>query len=213
MKKQILFLLGGVLIVAVLVVIGRFLVTAPAPVPQDAVITGTWRVNKENGQTVAEEYMIFSPDAQARDLREGKEYLASEYTVQGNRLSLTAMKISFEITLLSQRQMILTGSDGSRRELMQVDGTDCAPDTLTGVWRVKMQAGKAVTGETITFETGTLTDRRDGKEYLKSAYTYQEGLLTLEQGNMAFEAFTCGEALMLWEREGGYVWELVREEA
>lgn len=213
MKKQILFLLGGALIVAALVGIGWFLVTSPAPAVQDAEITGTWKVCKENGRDVAQEYMIFSPDSQVRDLREGKEYLASDYTVRGNRLSVTAMQTSFEISMLSRRQMILTGSDGSRRELMQVDGTDCAPDTLAGVWRVTMQAGKAVTGETITFEEKTLTDRRDGKEYLKSGYTYQKGVLTLQQGNMAFDVFTCGEALMLWEREGGYVWELIREEA
>lgn len=102
--------------------------------------------------------------------------------------------------------MVLRG--GSHYELMRIDGIGAFPENLAGEWQVVMQAGKPVLQERVVFEGDTLRDLRGGKEYLASAYTYQNGVITVEQMNAEFEAYTCGQALMLFEKNGGYVWEL-----
>ena len=205
MKKQIWFLLGGAVIVAALVAIAWFLLATPAPAAENVDPSGVWKVCKADGEVAGDEYMIFD-GGKLTALRAGEAYFEGLYEVTGDTVSVPELAKQYTASLLSERQMVLRG--GSHYELMRIDGIGAFPENLAGEWQVVMQAGKPVLQERVVFEGDTLRDLRGGKEYLASAYTYQNGVITVEQMNAEFEAYTCGQALMLFEKNGGYVWEL-----
>ncbi len=212
MKKQFWFLLGGALIVAALTVIAWFLIAAPAPTVEDVTLTGCWKVCKENNVTVSEEYILFE-EGSLTFYRAGQPYFEGAFAVKGKSFDVKELGKRFEVNMISEHQMTLT-NDGNRRELIRVDGIGAHPEKeeLTGDWQVVMQAGKAVEGEVISFGKDALCDYRDGKLYVESAYTYDKGIITVEKLQTKLEAYTDGQTMLLYELEGGYVWEMERAE-
>lgn len=219
MKKKGIVILGGILIVAVFVVVICFVVfsgKSNATVTID--LNGTWYVYQYAEYKVENEFMVFE-NGKVSDYRDGsiEPYVSSTYTYEEDSLKMPDISKDFTVRIISDNNIILIEPDTKEWKMIRIASADkevtaVTPSDLVGEYNVIMFAGEPRNNETMIFTDSMLTDIRDGKEYISCSYEIvSDNLLNALDIKKEYSVFKNGNILMLIDNADNYVWEMTEK--
>ena len=225
MKKKILFILGSVFVVCVLVGVILFITLSGEnnnnnnenndDNSNSFILDGKWYVFKYGDDFISDEIMIFN-NGQFSDYRGTLENPAfsSSYTYEEDSLVLSDLNKQFVVRVVSNNYIIFIEPNTKEWKLIRV--ADCDNDInnvtsaqIVGEYQLLMVAGEERQNEKLVFSENSFVDYRNGEQFLQSSYEILNGhTLVATDVSMEFYVFVYKDALLLIEKNTGYVWEL-----
>lgn len=231
--KNILFIVGGIFVVAALAVMLVFVLSGNQEDLPDANydFTGVWKIVADveagNVKLPEQEYIVFTEDS-ASFYRNGVEQPSdvSAYTAKiSNSSPHTDYKITFsdiameyEVAASTENYIRLCQSSTVYLELVRYANADMSDvvleqEMVVGSWDVAYRnTGDKVFEETICLEDGTLTDYRNGAAEPVATVPYywnEQGHLCVDALNVEMVCYQLSEDILFFvEVATGYVWEL-----
>lgn len=232
MKKNVLFILGGVVVAIALVVMLVFVLTGDDTGSWDVSkinIDGTWKVvareNAGAASIVADEYAVFSGntvsyyragesepyDTRSFTLKPGDKYMDLYMTIEG-------VARDYVLSVASDNYIIVYENETTCMRLIRHANTDRSEvpfdkAVLTGKWDVAFRTMEnGMIEEQLEFLDGTLNDYRNGAATpaASSAYTWNDdNCFTANAWGMEMECHQLSEdVIFLVETATGLVWEI-----
>ena len=205
MKK----IIGLIIMLSILIGIGGYIWRAP--VYQDATIEldGVWKVYKYNNQAIDQEYIMFE-DGSLQYYREG--VMEAEYEVEGNKLSIPSFNKEYQVQGVSENQMVLFEGE-NRTYLFRIKDMNevVNKNEIINEWKVLFHDLTVPENETITFSEEKLIDKRNNEVYMELDYSWiNDCSIYVHELDCEYEVYPLDEnKMMLLEKNGYYVWELV----
>ena len=220
-KKPLWLVLGGVVIIAVFAVAISLILSSKKNEDnlnsnQKLDLKGVWLVYQYLDNKINDEFMVFTEDTVA-DYRGGKQepFASSSYTFADGKLSMPDISKEFTVRIISDNCVFLVEPDTREWKLARVASSlDSIPEvtasSLAGEYDVVCVVGEKRNNEVMVFDETSLTDYRDGKEYLKCDYSLDESgrLLHAIDIGQDFLVYLNSNSLILIEDQTRYVWEL-----
>lgn len=210
-------ILGGLVIIITAIVVGIIFVfygREKNTSVNHIDLTGTWVLFQKGDSSIDNELLVFDGN-QAIDYRNNKEFATSKYT-SDSTLKMPDISKEFVVTIKSDNYVVLTESNTIEWKLARVsNGVSDIPEItiedIVGEYDVVLVAGEKRTGETMNFSQDSLSDIRNGREYLSCKYSLDGAnhLLRAEEINKEFRVFNFGKNVILIDCGERYVWELI----
>ena len=232
-RKNILFIVGGIFVVAALAVMLVFVLSGNnenvADVSYD--FTGVWKIVADvqpgNVRLPEQEFVVFTEDTASfyRDGLEQPSEVSAYSTKLSNASPHTDFKINFsdlslqyEVAAATDKYVRLCHNSTVYLELIRYANADMSElsfeqDMVVGSWDVAYRnTGDKVFEEKICLEDGMLVDYRDGsaEPYATVPYSWNEqGHLCVEAMNIEMVCYPYNEEIIFFvEVASGNVWEL-----
>ena len=220
MKKRIGLIIGGVLIVAVAIIVIILIKLGYGKDAGTAVnLESTWVVYQYGADKVDNEYMIFTEN-EVSDYRDGNTdpFVKSSYTYKDGLLNMPEINKEFTIKVISDHNIVLVEPDTKEWKMVRVASSDgnikkIGAADIVGDYTVISVAGEKGENEFMSFTESSLVDTRDGKEYIACDYNLdsETHLLHADQIGKEFIVYMNGNNLLLIDVADRYVWELVKK--
>ena len=227
MKKNMIYILCGVLIVAALAAMLIFVFSGDNSPEQPTVdLKGTWKVvayvQNETVSIVDKEFMVFD-DTSVNDYRDQADtpFATSQYSLdEALLLKLPDINRQYKVVKHTDNYICLYENETTYLELIRfasVDMSPAAPDpsVIEGKWEIKYRnTSTPYAGDTLLFENGTLSHYKSGSTTPAATSSYEwteEGQLNivLWSKNMKVYQMADGNIVMFeLATDTGFVWEL-----
>lgn len=202
-------IIGLLVMLVVLIGIGSYIWSAPITQENLSEVDGVWKVYKYNNQAIDQEYIMFE-DGSLQYYREG--VMEAEYEVEGNKLSIPSFNKEYQVQGVSENQMVLFEGE-NRTYLFRIKDMNevVNKNEIINEWKVLFHDLTVPENETITFSEEKLIDKRNNEVYMELDYSWiNDRSIYVHELDCEYEVYPLDEnKMMLLEKNGYYVWELV----
>lgn len=222
MKKNIIWIVGAVVIVAAVAAMLIFVLSGKDDHPVvETDLTGSWKViaNVTSGKCdiPAAEVITFE-NGSVNDYRDNKSepFTTSTYTIDGDVLELKDISRTYRINVMSDNVITLYTSDDTFIRIMKLPAEDIDENTIEpsffeGKWNVAFNSGSIeVSSEYFEFSGLTVKDFRNGESTptFESDFSITNGhiLANSIEKDLAFFIIDA-DTMILVDTDGGKVWE------
>lgn len=224
MKKRIIYILCGIVLIALIAVLIVFIFSGDNTTPNKTVdVTGTWKVvtyvSNKKASLMENEFMVFS-DSQANAYKDGNKepYASSNYTIDSSLLmELPEISRKYTVDSRSHNHMRLYENANTYICLMRYPNEDMSNvemDTsiVDGRWDVVYRdTDTNYADEYLIFENGTMYDYHgdDKKPTATMDYLWNENEIVISAINKTMVLYIISDTEIAFiETDTGYIWEL-----
>lgn len=220
MKKKILVVCGGLLIVAVLATVICFIILGDkneANNDNALDITGTWCVYQYGEKMIDNEQMVFDGET-VKDYRDGNadEYMSSSYIFEDSTLKCPDVDLEFTVRIISENNIVLIEPNTMEWKLVRAANINeqikqVTEKDLVGEYILLSVAGEKKENETMIFDESSFTDYRNGEQFLVCDYELTSAnRLVAADINKDYHVYIYNNFLLLVDISEGHVWELLK---
>lgn len=222
MKKRVLWITGGCLVVVAAIVLIIFAFGGKEePAPVTLQLDGTWKVavyNNGSATIVDNEYMVFDSET-AKDYRDNEVYVSSKYTIEGSELQLNDVSKKYTIEKKTDNYIRLYEDKSTYMELIRYQNSDMSPIPVTeslldGKWNIIYRnTDKPYAGSYLTFENGTVGQYQSGSDNpaATSSYKITDNHLEVDGWGKEMAIYPLNDNTVIFvelSTDTGFIWEL-----
>ncbi|MBO5702002.1 MAG: hypothetical protein J6S71_06150 [Clostridia bacterium] len=226
MQKKVLIIIGVAVLLIAAIACSVFLISTAdlEPESKGIEVEGTWRVLRKGSADPGSEYFVFDA-AGVKDYRNGDPTpaLESEYTLEGNIISIATLGQNYTIEKKSANVLLLYNESAEFLIIRCAANSQTATNSysqadLNGKYKVELHANSIFGEEFIEFNGDKFVCVRNGETYLDTTYTINNNVISIVTPNGKTDFVIChleGEEVRFAEisSDGSYLaWELVKVE-
>ncbi len=223
MNRKYFMRIGTVIIVAALLCAAIFLFSTKDQSEKSQgsldsqiyeLVQGDWQVAFVDQIPGVDETISFQGDELivtrgAEVIKDGK------YQIQNGRIIAQDKSVEYILEIVTEAYIkLISAMDSGTFSLIPKTNVEKTIDKnlLLGDWNVLVHGNSKAEQERICFAEKNLTMYRDGKVYLESEYSFQDGVLNLKQGSLVLKMIPLSETnIIMLDQEGGYVWQIQKQ--